>query len=931
MSGRSRKEPLARPEDAVGQPPEGQEPGARLYFEHSPLPMWVYDLDSLRLLDVNRAALEQYGYSRDEFLQLTIRDLRPPEDVPLLEQRLRTVKSGAETRPVAWRHRRKNGATALVRVASRALEFQGRPARLVVAEEIPFAPSTEQVLEREPHFVSAVLDTIGSLVAVFDRQGHITRFNRACEVTTGYSADEVRGRSFWDLLLLPGEVETVRGVFTDLLAGHAPGPVEHHWLTKQGTPRLLTWAMTVLRDTAGEPEHIIAMGIDVTEHRRAEQALRESREQYRFFLQQTTEGVWRAQIDPPLPVDAPEQVQIEHCASHAYLIEVNDAMVRMYGCRDESELIGARFGSTFDMADPHTQEFFRAFIRAGYRTSDLESREFDHRGTPHRFVNHMVGIVQAGRLTGIWGTQRDVTERQEAEEAVRAARDHLKALVDASPLSIVGVDAVGVVLSWNRAAEDTFGWTAAEAIGHRLINVPQDKQGEFEALLARVLGEHPFTSYETQRLRKDGSRIDVSISTAALHDARGRPIGSVAIYLDVTGRKRAEEQLQLSQEQFRQAQKMEAVGRLAGGIAHDFNNLLTAILSYSELALTDLRPADPIREDIEQIRQAGLRAAELTKQLLAFSRRQLFQVRSLSLNDVVIHTERMLHPLMGDDVEIRLGLSPTLPHTRADAGQLEQVLLNLAVNARDAMPSGGTLTLTTAAAEVSEAAAARWGHLVAGPYVTLTVQDTGTGMSPEVQERIFEPFFTTKGPGQGTGLGLSTVYGIVKQSGGHIFVSSEPGGGSTFTIYLPASAPGPEPDAAESEPARAAVQATAETVLLVEDEDLVRQLTREILLRNGYVVLEAADGAEALRVVTQYEGEIDLMVTDVVMPRMSGNELVGHARPLRPDMRVLYVSGYSEEAIARQGKLTEGVELLSKPFTPGVLTAKIRQILDRTS
>jgi two-component system cell cycle sensor histidine kinase/response regulator CckA len=929
MSGRSRKGPLARVEDMGGDPAAEHEPGARLYFEHSPLPMWVYDLETLRLLDVNRAAVEQYGYTRDEFLQLTLRDLRPPEDVPLLEQRLQTVKSGAEIHPVAWRHRRKNGTMTLVRVASRAMEFQGRPARLVVAEEIPFAPKAEQVLEREPHFVSAVLDTVPALVAVFDREGRITRFNRACEITTGYSADEVRGRPFWDLLLLPEEMETVRGVFADLLAGQTPGTVEHHWVTKQGTRRFLTWATTLLRDSEGEPEHIIAMGIDVTEHRRAEQALRDSREQYRFFIQQTTEGVWCAEVDPPLPVDAPEQVQIAHCANHAYLVEVNDAMVRMYGCRDASEHIGARLGSTFDMADPRTQEFFRGFIQGGYRTGDLESREFDLHGTPRRFVNHMVGVVEERRLTRIWGTQHDVTERQGAEEAVRAARDHLKALVDASPLAIVGVDAVGVVLSWNRAAEDTFGWTADEAIGHRLINVPLDKQGEFEALLARVLGEHPFTSYETQRLRKDGSRIDVSISTAALHDARGRPIGSVAIYADVTERKRAEEQLQLSQEQFRQAQKMEAVGRLAGGIAHDFNNLLTAILSYSELALTDLRPGDPIREDIQQIREAGLRAAELTKQLLAFSRRQLFQVRSLSLNDVVIHTERMLQPLMGDDVEIRLGLSPTLAHTRADAGQLEQVLLNLAVNARDAMPSGGTLTLTTATVKLAEDAAARWGHLAPGAYVTLSVQDTGTGMSPEVQERIFEPFFTTKGPGQGTGLGLSTVYGIVKQSGGHIFVSSEPGGGSLFTIYLPASAPAPEP--APAEPSGAAVQGTSETVLLVEDEDLVRQLTREILLRNGYRVLEAADGVEALRVVTQYQGEIDLMVTDVVMPRMSGNELVGHARPLRPGMRVLYVSGYSEEAIARHGQLTEGIELLSKPFTPGILTAKIRQILDRTS
>jgi two-component system cell cycle sensor histidine kinase/response regulator CckA len=929
MSGGSREGRLARREDPVRDPGAEHEAGAQLYCEHSPLPMWVYDTETLRLLDVNRAAMAEYGYSRDEFLQLTIRDLQPPEDVPPLQQRLRIVTSGVEIRPGFGRHRRKNGSTTLVRVASRAMELQGRPARLVVVEEIPFASAAEPVLEREPPFVSAVLDTIGALVAVFDREGRITQFNRACEITTGYSAAEVCGRPFWDRLLLSEEVETVRAVFADLLAGQTPGSVEHHWVTKQGTCRLLTWATTLLRDAEGEPEHIVAMGIDVTERRRAELALRESREQYRFFIQQTTEGVWCAEVNPPLRVNAPEQVQIEHCANHAYLVEVNDAMVRMYGCRDASQHIGARLGSTFDMADPSTQEFFRGFIRGGYRTGDLESREFDLHGRPHRFVNHMVGMVEEGQLTRIWGTQHDVTERQEAEEAVRAARDHLQALVDASPLAIVGVDSAGVVLSWNRSAENTFGWTADEVIGHRLINIPLDKQGEFDELLARVLSEHPFTNYETQRLRKDGTRIDVSISTAALHDARGRPMGSVAIYLDITDRKRAEEQLRLSQEQLRQAQKMEAVGQLAGGIAHDFNNLLTAILSYSELALTDLRPEDPIREDIQQIREAGGRAAELTKQLLAFSRRQLLQFSTLSLNDVVIQAEPMLQPLMGDDVEIRLGLSPTLAHTRADAGQLEQVLLDLAVNARDAKPSGGTLTLTTASVEVTEDAAARWGHLVAGSYVTLSVQDTGSGMSPEVQERIFEPFFSTKGPGQGTGLGLSTVYGIVKQTGGHIFVSSEPGGGSTFTIYLPASAPAAEPAPAESP--GPAVQGASETVLLVEDDDLVRQLTREILLRNGYRVLEAADGVEALRLVSQSDGQIDLMVTDVVMPRMSGNELVGRARPLRPDMRVLYVSGYSEEAIARHGQLTEGVELLSKPFTPSVLTAKIRQILDRTT
>ena len=444
-----------------------------------------------------------------------------------------------------------------------------------------------------------------------------------------------------------------------------------------------------------------------------------------------------------------------------------------------------------------------------------------------------------------------------------------------------------------------------------------------------MLQGNSFTGRETVRLRKDGSRVDVSISTAALHDADGRATGMVATYVDISGRKRAEEALRHSQEQLRQAQKMEAVGRLAGGVAHDFNNLLSAILSYSEMVLADLPEAHPSRDDIEQIRQAGMRAAELTHQLLAFSRRQLLQLRTINLNTVVRGVDRMLRRVIGEDIELRAELAPDLGFARADAGQLEQVLMNLAVNARDAMPTGGTLTLTTGNTEVREADRTGSPELPPGHYVTLSVSDTGVGMSREVQERMFEPFFTTKGPGHGTGLGLSTVYGIVVQSGGHVFATSEPGAGSTFTIYLPTQSPEAEP--AVAPPAVPAVRGGAETVLLVEDEDLVRQLTREILRRNGYRVLEACDGVAALVTLREHEGPINLLLTDVVMPRMSGHELVEQARPLRPDMRILYVSGYSEEAIARQGQLTEGVELLAKPFTPGALTAKIRQLLDRPS
>ena len=789
-----------RPRSPV-EPSEESADAYQALFDRNPLPMWVYDSETLAFLEVNGAAVQQYGYSRREFLGMTIQDIRPAEDCADLASRVSGLAPELKVWAAPRRHIWKDGTIRLVRISSHPLRFAGRPARLVVAQ-------------------------------------------------------------------------------------------------------------------------------DVTDITRTAEALQQSREQYRFFIGRTAEGVWRAVVEPPIPVDAPEDEQVDRCTRHARLVEVNDAMVRMYGCAAPEEHLGSQLSSTFDLADPRSLAFFHAFVRGGYRTVELDSYEFDRQGGPHCFVNNLLGVVEDGFLTGIWGTQRDVTEHRRSEELVRATRDHLEALIEASPLPIVALDIDGVVLSWNRAAEAVFGWSAEETVGRRLPCVPDDRQEEYDAFRREILSGQPFTGRETQRIRKDGTRIEVSISTSPLHDAAGRSVSLVAMYSDISGRKRAEEALRHSQEQLRQAQKMEAVGQLAGGVAHDFNNLLSAILSYSEMVLADLPEGHASREDIEQIRQAGTRAAELTHQLLAFSRRQVLQLRTINLNTVVADVDRMLRRVIGEDIELRTILAPALGHTRGDAGQLELVLMNLAVNARDAMPAGGTLTITTADADLSDAGAARRAELPPGRYVTLSVEDTGAGMSPEVRERIFEPFFTTKGPGHGTGLGLSTVYGIVAQSGGHVVVASEPGAGSTFTIYLPwhTDALVPAPLA----PPPPSVRGGSETVLLVEDEHLVRQLTHEILRRHGYRVLQAGDGLQALEVLRGHAGRIDLLLTDVVMPRMSGRELVEQARPLRPDMRILYVSGYSEEAIARQGQLTEGIELLSKPFTPSVLTAKIRQLLDRT-
>jgi signal transduction histidine kinase len=391
-------------------------------------------------------------------------------------------------------------------------------------------------------------------------------------------------------------------------------------------------------------------------------------------------------------------------------------------------------------------------------------------------------------------------------------------------------------------------------------------------------------------------------------------------------RKRAEEALRQSEERLRQGQKMEAVGRLAGGVAHDFNNLLTVIISYSDLLLEDLGSDDPKRDDVGQIRKAAEGAAALTRQLLAFSRQQVLEPKVLDVNASVVSTEKLLKRLIGEDVQLATSLAPDLGRVKVDPGQVEQIIMNLAVNARDAMPQGGRMTIETANVDMDEIYVRSHAPARPGRYVMLALSDTGIGMDEPTKARIFEPFFTTKDPGKGTGLGLATVYGIVKQSGGFIWVYSEPGHGTSFKLYLPRVDEPAEPVAAPipmTEPGRG-----TETVLLVEDAASVRMVTRQVLERYGYAVLEAPNGDTALRLAAKHHGPIHLLLTDVIMPGLSGRQLAEQLAQLRPDMKVLYASGYAGNAIVHHGILESGIAYLPKPFTPETLGRRVRQVLD---
>jgi PAS domain S-box-containing protein len=447
---------------------------------------------------------------------------------------------------------------------------------------------------------------------------------------------------------------------------------------------------------------------------------------------------------------------------------------------------------------------------------------------------------------------------------------------------------------------------------------------EIQHILERVALGEILPPHETALHCKGGAPVDVAITFSPIRNSAGSVIGISKIARDLTQRNRAAAALRRTEEQFRQAQKMEAVGRLAGGVAHDFNNLLSVILCQTSLALEGLQPADPLRGEILEIEAAGKRAAELTRQLLAFSRQQVLQPRVIDLVQVITGMESMLSRLIGEDIKITARNSPDVGHVLADPGQIEQVVMNLAVNARDAMPDGGDLTLEMANVQLDATYAAAHLGVAAGQYVVLTVSDTGTGMDASTRARIFEPFFTTKEKGKGTGLGLSTVFGIVEQSGGHVSVFSEPGQGSTFRVYLPRRDRPVDPASRSS---HAGMRGGWETILLVEDEDQLRSVSGSILRKNGYQVLESSRGGEALQVSQNFVGRIHLLLTDVVMPQMPGRKLAEQLASERPDLKVLFTSGYTDDAIAGHGGVNVGIPFLQKPFTPDGLLRKVREVL----
>lgn len=671
------------------------------------------------------------------------------------------------------------------------------------------------------------------------------------------------------------------------------------------TARRQTWyrcRATPILDIGGSLDHIVVEHTDITVRRLAELALAESEERFRTIVTLGQPIVFLIDRDGRFELSEGRMLAALGLSPGEV---VGQSALQLY--RDVPEILRG-------LHQALAGEYSEATVRIGDVVVDAW---FSPRRGP------------SGNVTGVVGMAVDITARISAEEALKESESRFRRMAEQLVDALFVTDTAGVVTYMSPSAEKLFGWTPEEMCGHVFIEfLPQS---QIPVAMARfqesIADQRPTRHIELVMLRKDGSTFFGELSSSlAWRD--GRVTGTLGLIRDISERKRAAMEREQLEDQLRQSQKMEAVGRLAGGIAHDFNNLLTAISGNVALSLMDISPEDPLAESLEEVARAADRAAELTRQLLAFSRKQLIAPRVISVHTLLIGLEQLLRRLLGEDIDLHLLPATSDTQVRADPSQIEQVIVNLAVNARDAMPTGGLLRIESTKVFLGDEACRGRGAITPGAFVEVAVADSGVGMDAATRARIFEPFFTTKPTGRGTGLGLATSLGIVEQHGGYISVESEVGKGTTFRVYLPCVSE--LPDSVPAAARRSVPPSGSETILVVEDEVLVQSIAIRVLQRQGYRVLHASTGAQALIVAAQHEGPLHLLVTDVVMPGMNGRELATKLRAVRPDLRVLYTSGYSDDIIGHHGVLGAGVEFLPKPYAPLVLAEKVRDVLRKS-
>lgn len=771
----------------------------------------------------------------------------------------------------------------------------------------------EEALRESEARYRELFDSANDIIYTQDLDEKFTSINAAVQAVTGYTPEEIIGNDL-SHLVAPGSVDKARQMTRKKLAEGGSTNYELEIIRKDGGTAILEVSSKLVFEN-GKPTGVQGIARDITARKLAEELAHERDRQLSTLIENLPGVVYRCRID--------QDYRMEF---------INDAVLDLTGHPQEDFLEGTRiFGDLIPEKE-------RAEMRKQVQEELKNGRRYEvvypliKRDGSERWVSDRgQGIFNAdGKPYALEGFITDITERRNSQEALRRSEQQLRVVTDTVPALITYFDRELICRFENKYYLEWLGRPEGSIVGLHLREIvgPVAFEGIAQEFGIALAG-NDFTVEREALLERTGSGGRSSylrVSYVSDRDDEGNVIGAFAFAIDLTETKRAEEALQKSREQLVQSQKLESVGRLAGGIAHDFNNMLTAITGYSELALRKLPADDPVRKNIEEIKKAGDRSAQLTNQLLAFSRRQILQAQVVDINDVILDTSKMLTRLIGENVLLETELSDDLYKVKCDPGQVSQIIVNLVVNARDAMPEGGTILVETSNTNLDAKYAAEHVGVSPGDYVVMTVSDTGIGMDEETRKHVFEPFFTTKEIGKGTGLGLSTVYGIAKQSGGNVWIYSEPGKGTTVKVYLPVA----EVDS----PIHRTPQQTndfrfgSERILLVEDEEAVRRLTSEMLRACGYSVVEAANGQEALETFRKSEDKFDMIFTDVVMPQVSGRELADRVLEISPKMKILFTSGYTDNAALRQGVLDETTNFISKPFSFLALASKIRETLD---
>jgi len=761
---------------------------------------------------------------------------------------------------------------------------------------------TEEELRRSDERYTSIIENIEEGYFEVDLAGNFTFVNDALCRIAGYPREELIGMNNRDYAS-PETAQDMYNIFNRTYRTGEPARIlEYEIFRKDGSPKTLQLSASLIKDPSGKSIGFRGVVRDITERKRAEEALRESEERYRSLFKNNHTVM--------LIVD-PETADI---------VDANPAACSFYGW-SHKELTSKKIT---DINTLTAEQVFQEIERA--KSGENQHFFFRHRLATGEIVDVEIfsGPITLNGKQLLYSIVHDITERKKAIEALRDSEEKYRTVLEANPDPVVVYDIEGKVVYFNPAFTRVFGWSLRDRLGKRMdLFVPEENWPETKMMIDRVLAGESFSGIESNRYNKEGKVIPVSISGAVLRDMDGNPVGSVINLRDISQQKNLESQLQ-------HAQKMEAVGTLAGGIAHDFNNLLQAIQGYTELLLMRTKDGEPGFRELREVIRASKRGAELTQQLLTFSRKVESKRKPLNLNEEVEEVRQLLERTLPKMIEVEFNLDPDLRTINADSAQLKQVLMNLAVNAKDAMPEGGKLVIETQNITLDEEFCKRYAEVTPGNYVLLSMADTGHGMEKETLEHIFDPFYTTKEVGKGTGLGLAIVYGIVKNHDGYVMCYSRPGSGSSFSIYLPVSEAAKEHDKLEeSLESKSPAMGGDETILLVDDEEFIRELGVDVLGQAGYTVLAASNGEKALEVFRREQAHIDLIILDLIMPGMGGSKCLEELLKIEPQARILIASGYSPDA-STKGSLEAGAAgFINKPYDNKQLLELVRKILDR--